>query len=228
MRVAVLYSGGKDSTRAVELALEQGHEVVTLLTALSRNLESYMFHVPGVKLVSLHDLAMGIRAIYFRTPGMKEKEVEDLKKALEHLTRGSEPIEGVVCGAIRSNYQRDRVARVCSELGLECLTPLWGVDPEKHMKDLVARGYEIMIIGVAAEGLDESWLGRMIDEKCLMDLTKLSEKYGVGLDGEGGEFETLVCYAPFFKMRIIVQDFSKIWKGNSGYIEIKKADLEPV
>ena len=133
MKVAALFSGGKDSTYAIWLAQKQGHEVVKLATAFGQP-GSYMYHTVNIGLTLLQSRAMGIQLVSKHcAPG--EDEVKELEALLRDLG-----VEGIVCGAIASEYQRSRVAKVCKELGLELIAPLWGIDEEKYMRDLVKDG----------------------------------------------------------------------------------------
>ena len=222
MRVAVLYSGGKDSNYALHWALEQGFEVKYLVSMVSESDESYMYHVPNIHLTELQARAIGIPLVKGFTSGEKEKEVEDMKAVLEGLK-----IEGVVAGALASEYQERRVDRVAEELGLKSFAPAWHRDPVDYMRELI-RIFDIVMVGVSAYGLDERWLGRKIDGKALEELVKLHEKYRIHVAGEGGEFETFVRDAPFFKARIVFDEVEKKWNGwdYSGVLEVKRAHLE--
>lgn len=86
-------------------------------------------------------------------------------------------------------------------------------------------GFEIIITSVSAAGLNQSWLGRRIDERCIEELLKLREKYGISIVGEGGEMETFVTDAPFFKNKIKIKKAEKSWDGVRGVFEIKDAEL---
>ena len=222
MRVAVLYSGGKDSNYALHWALKQGFEVKYLVSMVSESDESYMYHVPNIHLTELQARAIGIPLVKGFTSGEKEKEVEDMKAVLEGLK-----IEGVVAGALASEYQKRRVDRVAEELGLKSFAPAWHRDPVDYMRELI-RIFDIVMVGVSAYGLDERWLGRKIDGKALKELVKLHEKYRIHVAGEGGEFETFVRDAPFFKARIVFDEVEKKWNGwdYSGVLEVKRAHLE--
>ncbi|USS41258.1 TIGR00289 family protein [Thermococcus aggregans] len=224
MRVAVLFSGGKDSTYALYWALKEGFEVKYLVTMHSENEESYMYHVPNVHLTELQARAIGIPLVKGFTKGEKEREVEDLKRVLEGLK-----IDGVVAGALASQYQKERVERVAKELGVKVFVPFWKADPEEYMRTLILEGFDVVIVGVSAYGLDERWLGRRIDEKALEELKTLNKKYGVHIAGEGGEFETFVRDAPFFKAKVVFDETEKKWDTYtaSGVLRVKKAHLEP-
>lgn len=224
MRVAVLFSGGKDSTYALYWALKEGFEVRYLVTMHSESEESYMYHVPNVHLTELQARAIGIPIVKGFTKGEKEREVEDLKRVLEGLK-----IEGVVAGALASQYQKERVERIAKELGIKVFVPFWKVEPEEYMRALIRDGLDVVIVGVSAYGLDEKWLGRKIDEKALEELKLLNEKYKVHTAGEGGEFETFVRDAPFFEAKIVFDETEKIWDAytGSGVLIVKRAHLEP-
>jgi predicted ATP pyrophosphatase (TIGR00289 family) len=152
---------------------------------------------------------------------MKESEREDLKRLLEKLD-----VEGVVSGAIASNYQKTRIENMCKQLGLNCVAPLWQRDQLQVLKEILDLKFEVLITGVYAYGFGKEWLGRKIDEATVEDLLRLNRQYGVSLAGEGGEYETLVVDAPFFKKRIKIVEAEKVWKGSSGYFLIKKAELQ--
>jgi len=222
MRVAVLYSGGKDSNYALYWALKQGFEVKYLVSMVSESDESYMYHVPNIHLTELQAKAIGIPLLKGFTSGEKEKEVEDMKTVLEGLK-----IDGVVAGALASEYQKERVDRVAEELGIQSFAPAWHRDPIEYMRELIGI-FDIVMVGTAAYGLDERWLGRRIDEKALEELVKLHEKYRIHVAGEGGEFETFVRDAPFFKAKIVFDEVEKRWNecSYSGVLEVKRAHLE--
>ncbi|AMQ18388.1 diphthine--ammonia ligase [Thermococcus peptonophilus] len=223
MRVAVLYSGGKDSNYALYWALKQGFEVKYLVSMVSESDESYMYHVPNIHLTELQARAIGIPIVKGFTSGEKEKEVEDMKAVLEGLK-----IDGIVAGALASEYQKQRVDRVAKELGIGSFAPAWHRDPVDYMREIIGL-FDVVIVGTAAYGLDQNWLGRRIDEKALKELIKLNEKYGVHVAGEGGEFETFVRDAPFFRARVVFDEVEKKWNGctYSGVLEVKRAHLEP-
>ena len=224
MKSAVLFSGGKDSTMAVYNALENGDDVRYLLAVKSANDESYMFHVPNIHLTDLLSEAMDIPIISVETDGIKEAELEDLKEGFEKLK--SLGVEAIYAGALYSTYQKSRIEKLAAEVGIKAISPYWHVDELEYMRMIVSLGFEVIISGVAAYGLDEKWLGRKIDDKCIDDLLKLNQKVGLNLAFEGGEAETLVLDGPIFKKRVKVLDYKKEWNVDSGLYIIEDAILE--
>ncbi|MBD3263092.1 TIGR00289 family protein [Candidatus Woesearchaeota archaeon] len=224
MKVAVLFSGGKDSVFALHRAIEQGRDIAVLVAIKSENPYSYMFHIPNIDMVKLQAKAIGIPIIFRKTKGIKEKELKDLELALKKAMRDYK-IEGVVSGAVASQYQRFRIEAICSDLGLRSLALLWHLDPEIYLTELIKAGFKVIITSVSAHGFDESWLGRELNTETLEKLKLMHQRYGIHLSGEGGEFETIVLDGPVFKKKIEIQEAEKIWKGDHGQYVIKKAKL---
>ncbi len=225
MKVAVLFSGGKDSTLALYEAIKDGHEIACLVSVLPENPESYMFHYPNIRLTKMQAKAMGFRIIIKQSKGEKEKELKDLEDALKQAKREYK-VEGVVSGAIESAYQGSRVRNVCKRLGLKSVEPLWKKNPETLWKSLLDYGFRVMVIAIACEGLEESWLGKEIDKKAAGKLISLSKKHRFHPCGEGGEFETLVIDGPIFRKRLAIRKAKPVWEYNSGLYLIEKAELK--
>ena len=224
MKAAILFSGGKDSTMAAYKAIEDGWQVECLLSIFSTNPHSYMFHVPNIHLTPLLSNALEIDLMQAETPGKKEEELKDLKNAFLKLKKKG--IQAIFTGAIASNYQRSRIDHLCQEIGLESHSPLWHRDPEDYMRENIKLGFKVMITSVAAEGLDESWLGRIITEDLLDELKELHKKHGLHMAFEGGEAETLVLNGPLFKKKLNILKYRKVWNGDNGYMIIEDAVLE--
>ena len=224
MEVAILFSGGKDSTMALYYALKEKEDVRYLLSMKSVNDESYMFHVPNIHITDLLSQALDIPIMSATTMGVKEEELQDLKKAFETLK--SEGVEAIYTGALYSVYQKSRIEKLGSEVGLEIISPYWHVDELEYMREIVSLGFEVIISSVAAWGLDESWLGRVIDDEAIDELVKINEKYHVNIAFEGGEAETLAIDGPIFKKRIKILKDKKEWHLDSGVYIIEDAVLE--
>lgn len=223
MRLVSLFSGGKDSTYATHLAKWSGHEIVCLLSMKPIDSDSYMFHTPNIDATALQAEAMNIPLVRVYTKGEKEKELVELADALRELKKSAK-IEGVVTGAVSSVYQASRIERICNELDLYCFNPLWLSKPEAHWHELLLNGMEVVLVRVAAQGLDKKWLGRKMDIPSILALQNMHH-HGVSSIGEGGEFESFVCDAPMFKKRIIIEKFKDEWKGMQGTRHIVKAKL---
>ncbi len=221
MKVGVLVSGGKDSIYAMYLASQEPDiEIKCLMTALPERDDSYMFHHPNAGFVSIQAEALGLPHIVRKTPGIKEEELVDLRDMID-----SASVEGVVTGALASEYQRKRINGICDDMGIACISPLWARDPLELWREEISLGFEVLITSVSAAGLDEKWLGKKVDNKALEELQTLSKKYRFHIGFEGGEAETFVLDMPMFKKRIDVVESSKKWDGVRGVFHIHKARL---
>lgn len=221
MRVGALFSGGKDSTYAAYLASKRD-ELACLITVFPEVETSYMFHFPNLKWTGLQAESAGVPQVVGKTAGVKEEELSDLKATLSSA-KNRFGLTGIYTGALASVYQKSRVERICSGLSLECISPLWGIDPQVHLRTLLRDGFVVEVVSVSALGLDESWLGRILDEKAIDELVLLGAKYRFHIGLEGGEGETFVLDCPLFSRRIEVVSSQKHWRGDSGYLEIKEA-----
>lgn len=224
MKVASLFSGGKDSTYALWCAQMQGWDIEALVTVFPETQESWMFHYPAVKWTRLQAAAAGIPQVQVPTAGAKEQELEDLSLALEALKKSS-GIEGIVSGAIASEYQRTRLDNLCEKLSLRSFAPLWHKNQEQLVNDQIEAGFEVIITACNALGLDEKWLGRRLGPGELKELIKLKRKYGLSIAFEGGEAETFTLAAPVFRKRLQVRRAAPHWRGDSGYLELEDVQL---
>lgn len=222
-RVAALWSGGKDSSYAAWLTSKE-HTLACFVTVFPKSQDSYMFHFPDIEWTRLQAEAVGLPQVTETTEAVKEEELADLRRALARA-KEAHGVEAVCTGALASVYQKTRVERICGGLGLECISPLWGSDPEKHLKRLIRERFVAMVVGVSALGLDESWLGRVIDEAAANELVQLGKKFRFHAGLEGGEGETFVLDCPLFRKRVVVQESVPHWRGDSGYLQITKAAL---
>ncbi|XP_059375472.1 diphthine--ammonia ligase isoform X2 [Carassius carassius] len=225
MRVVALISGGKDSCYNMLQCVSAGHSIVALANLMPHThapdeLDSYMYQTVGHQAVDLYAEAMGVplyrRTIegsslhtereYSQTEG---DEVEDLYQLLK-LVKEKECVEAVSVGAILSDYQRVRVEHVCVRLQLQPLAYLWRRDQAELLREIISSDLHAVLVKVAAYGLDpERHLGKSLAEmeECLHEL---SEKYGVHICGEGGEYETFTVDCPLFKKKIVIDSMETV------------------
>ena len=204
-RLGVLFSSGKDSCYAMQVMDSKNYPISCLITIKSKNKDSFMFHTPAIDLTKIQAESLDIPLITIETEGKKEDELRDLEIALNRAKEDYK-IEGIVTGALFSNYQRKRIEAVCDRVGLKIFSPLWHMDQYKEFENILRMGFKLIFVKIAGYGLDKSWLGREIIPEDLHELKKLNEKYGVNIAGEGGEFESLVTFIPqLFSKRIEIK-----------------------
>ena len=225
MKLACLFSGGKDSTYAIHLAKKQGHDIVCLLSIFTKSEESHLLHYPNLKWTKLQSESMNIPQLTIHS---NSDETNDELIVMEKLLQNAKEqfqIEGLVHGGIKSKFQKEKFETLCLKLNLVSIAPLWGTDPNEYMNELLDSNFHFIMITVSSNGLDEQWLGKLISKSDIKILTSLSIKFGFNLNFEGGEAETFVLDCPLFSHPIKINDFIKNWDGYRGRFEIVDAEL---
>jgi len=246
MKLAVLFSGGKDSCLALHKVLQEQnllsksnrpthltqtssdlnshppkiakanfakHEVIYLLNIFPKNEDSFMFHKPNLNLLARQADELGIELIVRESEGEKEEELGDLKDLIGRI---SDKVEGLVVGGIASSYQGNRIKKICNDLNLKFIAPLWGYSPEEVWGELLAEKFQVVLTKIACDGLDERWIGRVIDSDAFEELKKVAEKKKFRIDFEGGEAESAVLFMPGFERKIEI-DFEVVSEGDYRY-----------
>ena len=226
MKVAVLYSGGKDSTMSLYHALKSGWEVVALIAVKPRSMDAYLWHYATVEWTKLSSEALGIPHILIKCEGIgPEEETRELDQVLSGME-----VDAILMGGIGLQKTQIRAVRqVADKYGIKVILPHEGLDHYQLVKEAVENGFDIRITSVAALGLGPEWLGKRIDLKSLELLKEMSEEYGFHIGFEGGHAETFVVDGPIFKRRVEFLETEKVWdpKTESGYLDVKEAVLVP-
>ena len=220
MKLGILFSGGKDSTYATWLAKKEGYEISCLISIVSENKESFMFHTPSISRVIEQAKVMNIPPVIVKTKGEKEKELLDLEKGIKKAVKDF-GIRGIATGAVESVYQSSRIQKICNKLKIECFNPIWQKNQEELLRDLIKNNFEVIIVGVFAYPFDKKWLGRKIDKKFISEISELQKKYKINPAGEGGEFESFVLNCPLFSRRLEIKSFKDFGSGNSWRREVE-------
>ncbi len=220
MRLASLYSGGKDSTFSLYLMEQSGHDIPYLVNIVPEDAASWIFHTPNLSVVPLMAESMGKELVTAKSSGTEEGDMEGLRNALDGLD-----VEGVVSGAIWSDYQWDRMNIVCGDLGLKLMPPLWRKDQDMLMDQFIDSGIRSMIVGCYAEGLGEEWLGRIIDRQAVEELKAIRARTGISIMGEGGEYESLTIDSPMHSCPLEIVSSEKDWSRQGGTMRVTSARL---
>jgi ABC transporter with metal-binding/Fe-S-binding domain ATP-binding protein len=196
---------------------EQGKPAELLISSVSLNDFSYMFHKPNIEFTKMQAEAMGIRQVFFTTKGEKETELTDLENALRE-----NGVTELITGAVASTYQKSRIEKLCGALNITHYGPLWGIDPLTELNELSAN-FNVIITQVAAEGFGREFLGSRIDSSMIERLIKLKERHGINMLFEGGEAESFVLDAPLFSKRIEILKARTEMSGSMGKYVIEEA-----
>ncbi len=223
MKVAVLYSGGKDSAHAIDFALRKGWTIDYLLSVKPNRTDCFLFHFPTVEHTPLIAQSLGIKHILIPcTVADPTLEANLVKEIIE-----KNPVEAVVLGGVGlQETQLGSLQKALLPLGIDVFASHAGEDEETIMRDMIARGFRIIITQYATDGLNQDWLGRELTLENFEHLKKLSTQYGFDLLGEGGYYDTLTIDAPFFPKALEILDSYKVAESKySGHLVVTKAAL---
>ncbi len=225
MKLAALFSGGKDSTYSIFLAKKQDHEIKCLLSVFPKSDESHLLHYPNLQWTHLQSQSMQIPQLTIKSEfDETDNEIKSLEKILIQSIDEYQ-IEGLVHGGIQSQFQKEKFENLCDKLNLKSIAPLWNRKPLEYMNELISSNFVFIITSVSSGGLDDSWLGKIITKNDVVNLYALSQKFGFNLNFEGGEAETFVVDCPLFSHAIKINQGEKIWDGYRGRFEIVDARL---
>ena len=219
MEVAVLISGGKDSTYSLWLALQQ-FDVKYLITVLSGK-ESTLFQYQKKTYIEAYSKAVQIPIKIIEVINEKE-ELSLLEKGISEIC-----VEAIIIGGLLSEYQRTKFNSVAVNLGIPCYAPIWRKDQKMLLQEIINHDYQVILSLVAGLGFKKKDVGAEFNSHLLNRLEQLNNKFGISLGGEGGEYETLVLDTPFFKKKIEIVEKEIIFDENrsQGYLEINKLKL---
>jgi diphthine-ammonia ligase len=216
MKVVASWSGGKESCFACYKAIHEGFDVSCLLTMMANEGISN-FHMLNAKLLDAQSQAIGIPIVKWKTtPDTYEQE---FKKALWQMK--AEGVKGLVTGDIYEVplHEKGWLDRVCKEVDIKPIKPLWGYDTRQVLSDFIDEGFEATVIIVKTEVMGAEWLGRKVNKEFLSDLLKVGT---IDPCGERGEYHTYVTDGPLFKKRIRILETEKMTRDGYGYLGIKR------
>jgi len=220
MKIAASWSGGKDSAYALHIAKQQGHEVSCLLTMMSE--EKSKFHLIRSDLLDAQAEAIKVPLIKKQTTN--ETYEQDFKAVLAELK--TKNVEGLVTGDICqvAGHEEDWLNRVCREIGLNPIRPLWMGDTKQIYLNYIDVGFKATVIRANLSKLGIEWLGQTLDKKFYNNLLNLDD---IDPCGERGEYHTIVTDGPYFKKKIEILETQKhTFNGSFGYLEIKNFTLK--
>jgi uncharacterized protein (TIGR00290 family) len=118
------------------------------------------------------------------------------------------------------------VERVCRDLQIQPIEPLWGIPTDKIVGEFIDSGFKSIVVSCKADLFGKEFIGRYVDKDFLREL----KQRHICPCGENGEFHTFVIDGPIFKKRIEITEgqpvlkegFWKYW-----FLDIKKYKAAP-
>ncbi len=221
MKVVAAWSGGKDSCFAYYKAVKEGLEVVSLVTFM-HNAERTNFHAIRTGLLDAQANAIGIPLTKkVTTPKFYEQQFKDtiLKFKKE------QGIEALVTGDIYevAGHEEKWLERVCREMGINPIRPLWQGDTTQIFRDFIAAEFKATVVRTRLDVLGKEWLGRELNAQFLAEIQKLPN---VDPCGEGGEYHTVVTDGPLFHERIKILEARKTSHEGYGLLDVVRFETQ--
>ncbi|MCG2714082.1 MAG: diphthine--ammonia ligase [Candidatus Omnitrophica bacterium] len=214
MKAISLWSGGKDSCFACYKAIQQGHEVVSLFNFTDTGSRNSLSH--GLPFEAIHK-QITMTGFPFLQKAMPKVNYRQEFKSLIEEWKEKQGIEGIVFGDIYLEEHKDWIDKVCEELAIKPIMPLWKNDTADLINEIIEAGFKAMVVATNAKYLGKEWLGRQIDKEFIEDLSALRN---IDLCGEKGEFHTFVYDGPLFKEKVKFNKGNKISRDDRWFLEI--------
>ncbi|HUW22822.1 MAG TPA: diphthine--ammonia ligase [bacterium] len=212
------WSGGKDSCFACYRAMCGGYDISYLVNFISKEYKRVSFHGTEDKLIQLQAEALGLPLLQKETTGNGYEQ--EFKEAVRGLIPNG--VKGMIFGDIYLQEHKDWVKRVCGELGIEAVEPLWGEEPERILLDFIDAGFEAIIVSAKVDLFGEEWIGRKIDR----DFFKYLKENSIDICGENGEYHTLVFDGPMFKKKIRITEKKSIAREGCWFLDTVEYSLQ--
>jgi len=207
VRVAVLWSGGKESNLACQRVMAQGHEVAVLVTFIFDDWPSVCH---PLSIMSLQSEALGIPHVTLR---VAEPYKEAYRDSIRNLVR-TDGVQGIVTGDIWIEEHRRWMESVCEGLGVHVIMPLWNENTRDLLNAAISSGFRPVFTCVKERWFDAGWIGHQLDGQRVEALKSLHDRFGIDICGENGEYHTMVLDGPIFKQSIRIEEFAVERKGS--------------
>lgn len=202
------WSGGKDSCFACYSAIRKGIEVSHLVHFVREN----NLHGVAAEFIRLQTELSGITIV------QREVSSNNFESEFKDTIRNIGNVKGMVFGDIYLEEHRSWIERVCRDLGIKALLPIWGIKTEKLMNDFINEGFEAIVVSGKQDVLDKEWIGHKVDNRLMEYLKK---KPGVDVCGENGEYHTFVVGGPLFKGKIDINETQITERDDHWFLDIK-------
>jgi len=217
MCYAVSFSGGKESSLACYKAMQAGCRVDVLANFVSEKYSRVRFHGTEAGFIRLQAESIGIELMQYKT-GDDDYE-QRFKQAVKSLL--SRPIKGIIFGDIYFDEHRQWAEKICKEIGIEAVEPLWANSTEQVINDFLAVGFKAVIVSAQAELIDKEWVGQGLDRSFVNYL----KSKDIDICGEAGQYHTAVIDGPIFSRPIEITNAKTVRINNYWFLDTRKYRL---
>jgi len=193
-RVLVSWSGGKDSTLALNEIVKNGtYRVAALVTTVTADYDRISMHGVRRALLEQQAASLGLPLEKVFIPSNASNAVYEQNFESVLAKYAGQGVQKVVFGDLfledLRKYREERLASV----GMSGVFPIWMRGTKELAKSLISLGFKAITTCVDTNVLDKDFVGRLVDEKFLADLPA-----SVDPCGENGEYHSFVHDGPIF------------------------------
>ncbi len=224
MNVAVMFSGGKDSTFAIDYCMSRGWNIEYLLSVKPTRTDCFLFHFATVEHTPVLAAQMGLKHVLTScSVADPEQEAEIVKQEVMKQPK----VDAVVLGGTGLQETQIRsIQNALRPLGIEVFATHAGQDHDKVLLEMLDKGYRFMITQIASDGLGEQQLGLVLTPDNIQNFFARSKKYGFHVGGEGGYYDSLTLDGPIFKNKLVIEQSHKVMESECvGYLVVDKLAL---
>ena len=216
-----MYSGGKDSTYAIEYCQNKGWNIRYLISIKPNRKDCYLYHFATVEITKELSKILGYKQFYLPCTVANPKKEAEIVKNLVQEQQKTERIDALVLGGVGlQETQLRSLQNALFPLKVEVFASHAGEDHELIFRDMISKDYKIIITQIATDG-GKKWLGKEVNKANFEDFKKDSQKYGFHIGLEGGYMDSLVTDAPIFNKKLEIINSKNIFESEyNGYVEV--------
>ena len=211
---AASWSGGKDGCLACHRAAQEGYRVEYLLNTISATHERVRFHGIPKDLVAAQAEALGVGLV--QQPTTDDDYEGGFREALRSLL--PKGLEGVVFGDIYTDEHLEWCRRMCADVGVEAVHPIWGMRSEDVVAEFMAEGFEAVVVSGHPDYFTEAQMGARVTPEFIEWCRSVE---GLDVCGEKGEYHTVVIDGPTFRRRIEITDSRPVRVNGHCFLDIR-------
>ncbi|MCG8410573.1 MAG: diphthine--ammonia ligase [Bacteroidales bacterium] len=200
MKAFASWSGGKDCMLALYRFLQNDkNEVAYLVNMCDDDGKHSRSHRIKKHLIAEQASMLNIPIVQ-ETTGTEGYETY-FKFVINRLKK-----EGVTAGIFGDIYlieHRKWIERVCADLDIQAIFPIWGDGTRLLLKEFIETGFKALTVAVDIKKLNSNWLGRELDLSFYNDIVSIND---VDPCAENGEYHSFVYGGPIFSKPV---SFSK-------------------
>ena len=217
--VLMAWSGGKDSTLALERLLsDASYRVAALVTTVTAGYDRIAIHGVRRSILRRQVAGLGLPLIEAEIPPQASNEIYEMAfaQALDRARADEPALDTIAFGDLYLADVRAYREALLQRLGWKGLYPLWGENTSSLARYFVERGYRAILSCVDTQQLDAGFCGRDFDATLLADLPPSCDPCG-----ENGEFHTCVYAGPLWREPLALRRGERVLReGRFQYVDL--------